>query len=149
MSVANSFNVYDDKIVEAKEALQELYDAERDAITQKLDNILDYYDKIESYYDSLIGKLESTISVKEASGQRASITDLLMQYQATGDALSNLEEELWSYQTGLSRKEGAHRTSEEIQAEIDDRLLGVTDTSAYERIADQMNALLDKQDVFN
>ena len=42
MSVANSFNVYDDKIVEAKEALQELYDAERDTITQKLDNILDY-----------------------------------------------------------------------------------------------------------
>lgn len=87
-------------------------------IVQKLDNILDYYDTIQEYYDSLLGKFESAQSVREASGQRTSLKNLLDQYAVSQESLNQIREKKWAYQTGTS-VESLDRTSAEVRAELE------------------------------
>ena len=105
-----------DKIIKCREALHDLYDAERDMIFQKLSNILDYYDKIQEYYDSLTSKFESFLSMKSASGQRTTMKDLIDQYAVGIESLEQLQQKYWSYQTGLTGF--TERSSSEVIADL-------------------------------
>ena len=115
---------------ECQDKLQELRDAERDMIVQKLQNILDYYDKIQNYFDSVLGKLESRISAKNAWGQRTDFSDLIEEYATTEDSLANAVEKQFAYQTGLVKENV--RESVDIIADIWDDKKPIESTKAYE-----------------
>ena len=89
-----------DKMQECKDAIEELYEQERELIRQKYDNILDYYETIEGYYDSLSGKLEASISLQDAKGQKQTFADLLNLADGAIQKSSRAEEKDFTYKLG-------------------------------------------------
>lgn len=75
-------------MVACEDAINELYDQERDLIKQKLDNVLEYYNDLDSYMSSIVSKMDSFISLMDDMGKRSSLTDLLEQFAAANEQIA-------------------------------------------------------------
>lgn len=84
------------------------------------------------------------MSVKEASGQRKTISDLLEEYSANSQSLTNAEEKQWAYQTGISKKH--QRSSEEVLADIN--TVAYNETDLYKRVQEQQAALTEQKEAY-
>lgn len=116
-------------MVACEDAINELYDQERDLIKQKLDNVLSYYNDLDSYMSSIVSKMDSFISLMDDMGKRSSLTDLLEQFAAANEQISYFQS-----QTTTTKKENEKNyfdSSKKVEAakkEDTDELLGTLKT---------------------
>lgn len=86
--------------------------------------------------------IDSRMSVKEASGQRKSITDLLDSWGAVSDELINAEKRQFAYRTGIA-EEG--RESKDIKTDLE---FAYKDTEYYQNMLKQREALTQQQEAY-
>lgn len=102
---------------------------------------MEYFSDIEKYYNSIAGKLDSLQSVKDAAGQKRSLTDILDQYANAQDSYQNASEALWTYQTGINKND--IRSSDEVAADLG--IDNLYDTEYYQQLKAKNDRLLQKQ----
>ena len=118
-----------DAAEKCKDSIAELYNTERDLITQKLDSIIEYFDTIQKYYDSIAGRIDSQITLKNAAGQKTTMGDLIMQWGAAYDIANKAKEKDFQYRTGASPEDN---DLESAKANVDKvKNTKIKDTNVY------------------
>lgn len=136
-----------DKMVACSDAINELYDQERDLIKQKLDNVLDYYNDLDSYMSSIVSKMDSFISVMDDMGKRSSLTDLLEQFAAANEQIAHFQSQTTTTQKeneknyfDSSKKVAAARKKDQeeligsLTSEKEQAVTGVQNTGTYKKL---------------
>jgi len=100
-----AFTEWYEKAIAAQEAINDLYDQERELIKEKLNSISTYFDRLDDYYNSIVGKIDARLSMRSAAGAKTTIKDLLEQYQANEEVRQNRENELFALATGVRRED--------------------------------------------
>lgn len=129
---------------QTRESLEELYDAEREMITQQLNNIIEYFDTIDNYYNSILSKIDARISKNNAWGNRTTIADIGEQLEQIFNLQDNKSSELFTTQTGVSKDLSNHRTAEEINEDINSLYADATSTAKYKELVNQIAKLQSK-----
>lgn len=136
-----------DRMVACEDAINELYDQERDLIRQKLDNVLDYYSDLDSYMSSVVSKMDSFISLMDDMGKRSSLTDLLEQFAAVNEQVAYFQSQTTtgkkendkdyfdsSQKVEAAKKEDTDKLIGELTADKDQTATGVQDTGTYKKL---------------
>lgn len=132
-----------EKAQACKDAIEELYEAETQLIEQKLNNVLEYFGTLENYFNSFISKIDSKLGLKEASGERLSLNDILEQYGANSDAIRNLQEERLAYLIGGYN--GSGRSIEDIQKDLEPFDTDITNSDYYKTLINRQAILEEKE----
>lgn len=136
-----------DKMVACSDAINELYDQERDLIKQKLDNVLDYYNDLDSYMSSIVSKMDSFISVMDDMGKRPSLTDLLKQFAAANEQIAHFQSQTTttkkeneknyfdsSKKVEAARKKDTDELIGSLETEKEQVITGVQNTGTYKKL---------------
>lgn len=116
-------------MVACQDAIDELYDQQRELIKTKLDNIIDYYGQLDSYLSSIVSRFESMQTLMDDMGKRSSLTDLLEQFAAANEQIAYFQS-----QTTTTKKENEKNyfdSSKKVEAakkKDTDELLGTLNT---------------------
>ena len=119
---------WQEKIESVRDAMDDLYDTERELIKQKLTSIIEYFDDIENYYNSITSKIDAKISLKNTMGQKTTIEDLVKKFASEHDNYDNAIDREKTYRTGISKdgknwndKTGYTKSDEQIREEIENQ----------------------------
>lgn len=140
-----------DKMVACEDAINELYDQERDLIKQKLDNVLEYYNDLDSYMSSIVSKMDSFISLMDDMGKRSSLTDLLEQFAAANEQIAYFQSQTTttkkeneknyfdsSKKVEAAKKKDTDELINSLENEKEQTSSGVQNTGTYKKVLNEI-----------
>lgn len=134
-------------MVACQDAIDELYDQQRELIKTKLDNIIDYYGQLDSYLSSIVSRFESMQTLMDDMGKRSSLTDLLEQFAAANEQIAHFQSQTTttkkenekdyfdvSKKVEAAKKEDTNKLIGSLKAEKEQVDTGVQNTGTYKKL---------------
>lgn len=112
-----------------------------------MENVLSYYETLDSYYSSITSKVDSLISIKQAAGQRITITDLLQQYAAGLGEQQQARDKRLAYQFGAEVGKDVDVVAP--QEAYDETRRKLADTDTYKNLIARQEELTKRQQEYN